>query len=89
MVCFASPPLFPLASLLLSSNSNKSACTLKEGSHLHGPPAANLLFLIEFYDFRRQCATELSVVAAANQIYSFQASVQKLSLKAPGHFFND
>lgn len=68
---FTSPPLFPIASLLFSSNSNKSACTLKEERHLHGPPTANLWSLIEFYDLRRQCATELSVVAADNQIYGF------------------
>ena len=74
MVCFASPPLFPVASLLFSVLfKRQQKRTLKEGRYSHDPSTATLLFLIEFY-FPRQCATELSVVAADNQIYSFQTA---------------
>lgn len=59
--------VFPLASLLFSSDSSKSAGRLEEESHLRVPATASLL-LIEFYNLRPQCPTELSVVTADNQI---------------------
>lgn len=54
-VYFDSPPLFRLASLLISSDSNISGCTLKEGRSLRGPPTAGLVFLTEFRDLGGQC----------------------------------